>query len=79
MTTYLEGENKISINKSGKSSSSPAGISVAKDAKLTIDSEPEQPGSIEVLNEYNSNQKLVQQLEEMEERMQEPFTSRGEL
>ena len=50
VTTYLEGENKISINKS-KSSSSPAGISVAKDAKLTIDSEPEQPGSIEVLNE----------------------------
>ena len=53
--TYLEGENKISINKSEKSSSrltvSPAGISVAKDAKLTIDSEPGQQGSIEVLNE----------------------------
>ena len=48
--TYLEGENKISINISGKSSSSPAGISVAKDAKLTIDKEPEQPGSIEVIN-----------------------------
>ena len=48
--TYLEGENKIWINKSGKSSSSPAGISVAKDAKLTIDKEPEQQGSIEVLN-----------------------------
>ena len=52
--TYLEGENKISINKSATSSSkltvSPAGISVAKDAKLTIDSEPGQPGSIEVLN-----------------------------
>ena len=26
---------------------------MAKDAKLTIDSEPEQPGSIEVLNEHN--------------------------
>lgn len=50
VTTYLEGKNRISINKS-KSSSSPAGISVAKDAKLTIDSEPEQQGSIEVLNE----------------------------
>lgn len=50
VTTYLEGENKISINISGKSSSSPAGISVAKDAKLTIDKEPEQPGSIEVIN-----------------------------
>ena len=37
VTTYLEGKNKISINKSGKSSSSPAGISVAKGAKLTID------------------------------------------
>ena len=52
--TYLEGENTISINISGKSSSglnvSPAGISVAKGAKLTIDSEPGQPGSIEVLN-----------------------------
>ena len=53
VTTYLEGENKISINKSGKSSSSPAGISVAKGAKLTIDSEPEQQGSIEVLNNTN--------------------------
>ena len=46
--TYLEGENKISINKSATSSSrltvSPAGISVAKDAKLTIDSEPGQQG-----------------------------------
>ena len=50
VTTYLEGENKILINKSGKSSSSPAGISVAKGAKLTIDSEPKQQGSIEVLN-----------------------------
>ncbi|WP_418451541.1 YDG domain-containing protein [Candidatus Ventrimonas sp.] len=48
VTTYLEGENSISINQSGKSS--PAGISVAKDAKLTIDKEPGQPGSIEVLN-----------------------------
>ena len=52
--TYLEGENTISINISGKSSSglnvSPAGISVASGAKLTIDSEPGQPGSIEVLN-----------------------------
>lgn len=53
VTTYLEGENKISINKSEKSSSSPAGISVAKGAKLTIDSEPEQQGSIEVLNNTN--------------------------
>ena len=54
VTTYLEGKNTISINKSKFSSGltvSPAGISVAKDAKLTIDSEPEQPGSIEVLNE----------------------------
>lgn len=53
VTTYLEGKNRISINKSKSSSGltvSPAGISVAKDAKLTIDSEPEQPGSIEVLN-----------------------------
>lgn len=53
VTTYLEGKNKISINKSASSSRftvSPAGISVAKDAKLTIDSEPGQPGSIEVLN-----------------------------
>ena len=47
--TYLEGKNKISIKKS-ENLSSPAGISVAKGAKLTIDSEPEQPGSIEVLN-----------------------------
>ena len=57
VTTYLEGKNKISINKSATSSSkltvSPAGISVAKDAKLTIDSEPEQQGSIEVLNNTN--------------------------
>ena len=52
--TYLEGENKISINKS-ENSSSPAGISVAKDAKLTIDSEPEQQGSIEVLNNTNAS------------------------
>ena len=53
VTTYLEGKNRISINKSKSSSGltvSPAGISVAKDAKLTIDSEAEQPGSIEVLN-----------------------------
>lgn len=47
--TYLEGKNKISINKS-ENFSSPAGISVASGANLTIDSEPEQPGSIEVLN-----------------------------
>ena len=57
--TYLEGENKISINKSEKSSSrstvSPAGISVAKGAKLTIDNEPGQQGSIEVLNNTNVN------------------------
>ena len=33
VTTYLEGENKISINKSGKLHSSPAGISVAKGCK----------------------------------------------
>ena len=52
MTTYLEGKNKISINKSEKSSS-PAGISVAKGAKLTIDNEPGQQGSIEVLNNTN--------------------------
>ena len=49
VTTYLEGKNKISINKS-ENSSSPAGISVAKGAKLTIDSEPRQQGSIEVFN-----------------------------
>ena len=49
VTTYLEGKNKISINKS-ENFSSPAGISVASGANLTIDSEPEQPGSIEVLN-----------------------------
>lgn len=49
VTTYLEGKNKISINKS-ENSSSPAGISVAKGAKLTIDSEPGQQGSIEVFN-----------------------------
>ena len=59
VTAYLEGENKISINKSATSSSkltvSPAGISVAKDAKLTIDSEPEQQGSIEVLNNTNAS------------------------
>lgn len=47
---HLSGrENKISINKS-ENSSSPAGISVAKGAKLTIDSEPGQQGSIEVFN-----------------------------
>ena len=50
--TYLEGKNKISINKSEKSSS-PAGISVAKGAKLTIDNELGQQGSIEVLNNTN--------------------------
>ena len=59
VTTYLEGENKISINKSEKSSSrltvSPAGISVAKGAKLTIDNEPGQQGSIEVLNNTYAN------------------------
>ena len=59
VTAYLEGENKISINKSATSSSkltvSPAGISVAKDAKLTIDSKPEQQGSIEVLNNTNAS------------------------
>ena len=57
--TYLEGKNKISINKSEKSSSrltvSPAGISVAKGAKLTIDNEPGQQGSIEVLNNTYAN------------------------
>ena len=47
--TYLEGKNKISINKS-ENSSSPAGISVASGANLTIDSEPGQQGSIEVFN-----------------------------
>ena len=47
--TYLEGINKISINKS-ENSSSPAGISVASGANLTIDSEPGQQGSIEVFN-----------------------------
>ena len=52
--TYLEGENKISINKS-ENKSSPAGISVAKGAKLTIDNEPGQQGSIEVLNNTNVN------------------------
>ena len=52
--TYLEGENRISINKSEKFSS-PAGISVAKGAKLTIDKEPERQGSIEVLNKTNVN------------------------
>lgn len=60
VTTYLEGENRISINKSKSSSGltvSPAGISVAKDAKLTIDSEPEQPGSIKVLNETTATRK----------------------
>ena len=50
--TYLEGKNKISINKS-ENSSSPAGISVASGANLTIDSEPGQQGSIEVLNKTN--------------------------
>lgn len=58
VTTYLEGENKISINISGKSSSglnvSPAGISVASGAKLTIDNEPGQQGSIEVLNKTDT-------------------------
>lgn len=49
VTAYLEGKNKISINTS-ENSSSPAGISVAKGAKLTIDSEPGQQGFIEVLN-----------------------------
>ena len=52
--TYLEGENKISINKS-ENKSSPAGISVAKGAKLTIDNEPGQQGSIEVLNNTNAS------------------------
>ena len=52
MITYLEGKNKISINKS-ENSSSPAGISVASGANLTIDSEPGQQGSIEVLNKTN--------------------------
>ena len=52
VTTYLEGKNKISINESEKSSS-PAGISVAKGAKLTIDNELGQQGSIEVLNNTN--------------------------
>lgn len=47
--TYLEGKNKISINKS-ENSSSPAGISVASGANLTINSEPGQQGSIEVFN-----------------------------
>ena len=47
--TYLEGKNKISINKS-ENSFSPAGISVASGANLTIDSEPGQQGSIEVFN-----------------------------
>ena len=54
VTTYLEGKNKISINKSEKSSS-PAGISVAKGAKLTIDNELGQQGSIEVLNNTNAS------------------------
>ena len=54
MTTYLEGKNKISINESEKSSS-PAGISVAKGAKLTIDNELGQQGSIEVLNNTNAS------------------------
>lgn len=57
VTTYLEGENSISINQSGKSS--PAGISVAKDAKLTIDSEPEQQGSIKVLNNASNTSAAI--------------------
>ena len=52
---------------------------MAKDAKLTIDSEPEQPGSIEVLNEYNMQTGVVQQLEEMEEQDAGIIHIKGEL
>ena len=46
---YLEGSNSVLIQK-GDNGDSPAGISVSKDAKITIDSKAGQDGSIEIVN-----------------------------
>ena len=46
---YLEGSNSIVIQKEDDEDS-PAGISVGKDAKITIDSKAGQEGSIEIVN-----------------------------
>ena len=46
---YLEGSNSVLIQK-GDNGDSPAGISVGKDAKITIDSKTGQEGSIEIVN-----------------------------
>lgn len=46
---YLEGSNSIVIQKEDDGDS-PAGISVGKDAKITIDSKAGQEGSIEIVN-----------------------------
>ena len=46
---YLEGSNSVLIQK-GDNGDSPAGISVSKDAKITIDSKAGQDGSIEIEN-----------------------------
>ena len=46
---YLEGSNSVLIQKEDDGDS-PAGISVGKDAKITIDSKAGQDGSIEIVN-----------------------------
>lgn len=46
---YLEGSNSILIQKADNGDS-PAGISVSKDAQITIDSKAGQDGSIEIVN-----------------------------
>ena len=46
---YLEGSNSVLIQK-GDNGDSPAGISVSKDAEITIDSKAGQDGSIEIVN-----------------------------
>lgn len=50
---YLEGENKIQVQKTG--SNAPAGISVAEKAQITIDCKPDADGSLEVVSQAGGN------------------------
>ena len=56
---YLEGSNSVLIQK-GDNGDSPAGISVSKDAKITIDSKAGQDGSIEIVNRSTGDSDAVQ-------------------
>ena len=83
MITYLEGENKISINKSenlhqGSLFHLPASAwRKVQSLRLTVSRGSQ--GSIEVLNNTNARQDGCSNWRKCESRMQESFTSRGEL